>query len=239
MPVYQLDEHDLWFPPVSEAEQDPQGLLAIGGDLSVPRLLYGYQCGIFPWFSEQDPILWWAPSPRMVVAPSKVHISKSMKKFIRSTPLEVTYDQAFERVVNACASVPRGQQLSQESWITQSMQAAYTNLYQGGYAHSVEVWSGASLVGGLYGVAIGRLFFGESMFSKSSNASKLAFIHLAESLKSWGFVLIDCQMHTPHLESMGATEIEMSIFQKYLGDNEIYGLESNWNQMVKSDTKLA
>lgn len=232
MPVYQLDAKEYWFPPVSEAIDDPQGLLAIGGDLSVPRLLHAYQCGIFPWFSDQDPILWWAPSPRMVVCPAHIHVSKSMAKLIRKTALVVTLDQAFERVVSACGSTPRENQAGQDSWITQDMQHAYTQLYQGGYAHSVEVWAGGELVGGLYGIALGRLFFGESMFSKVDNASKIAFIHLGEKLAQWGFVLIDCQMHTQHLASLGAKEVAMEDFQNYLEENIAYGLDSLWEPMV-------
>lgn len=234
MPVYQLDVDDCWFPPVSEALDDPQGLLAVGGDLSVPRLLYAYQQGIFPWFSEQDPILWWAPSPRMVVTPNQVHVSRSMAKFIRKTALVVTFDHAFERVVNACGSAPRTDKCSTESWITVDMQRAYTQLYRGGYAHSVEVWNGGELVGGLYGVALGCVFFGESMFSRTDNASKLAFIHLAQQLSQWGFVLIDCQMFTSHLASLGATEIPMPEFQIYLEKNLSYGVDSRWGLVVQS-----
>jgi len=234
MPVYQLDADDYWFPPVSEALDDPQGLLAIGGDLSVPRLLHAYQCGIFPWFSEQDPILWWAPSPRMVVDPHQVHVSKSMAKIIRKTPLVITFDHAFERVVKACGSTPRKDQASAESWITVDMLHAYTQLYRGGYAHSVEVWDGGELVGGLYGVALGRVFFGESMFSRADNASKIAYIHLAQRIASWGFVLIDCQMHTPHLASLGAHEIPMAEFQNYLEQNLSYGVDSLWDLVVQS-----
>jgi len=234
MPVYQLDLNDCWFPPVSEALEDPQGLLAVGGDLSVPRLLHAYQQGIFPWFSELDPILWWAPSPRMVVAPDQVHVSKSMAKFIRNTPLIVTFDYAFERVVKACGSTPRADQATEEGWITASMQYAYTQLYRGGYAHSIEVWDGGDLVGGLYGVALGRMFFGESMFSRADNASKLAFIQLSRQLTQWGFVLIDCQMHTPHLASLGAKEITMLEFQNHLQQNLPYGVDSKWDLVVKS-----
>jgi leucyl/phenylalanyl-tRNA--protein transferase len=234
MPLYQLDLDDCWFPPVSEALDDPQGLLAIGGDLSVPRLLHAYQQGIFPWFSEQDPILWWTPSPRMVVAPNLVHISKSMAKLIRNTSLLVTFDHAFERVVSACGSTPRTDQPTEGGWITASMQYAYTQLYRGGYAHSVEVWDGSELVGGLYGVALGRVFFGESMFSRTNNASKLAFIHLAKQLSQWGFVLIDCQMHTPHLASLGAKEITMLEFQSLLEQNLPYGVDSEWDLVVQS-----
>ena len=234
MPVYQLDDNDYWFPPVSEALDDPQGLLAVGGDLSVSRLLHAYQCGIFPWFSDHDPILWWAPSPRMVINPHQIHISKSMAKVIRKTPFIVTFDHAFERVVKACGSTPRADQTSVESWITQDMQHAYTQLYRRGYAHSVEVWHGGELVGGLYGVALGRMFFGESMFSRADNASKIAFIHLAQRIAQWGFVLIDCQMHTPHLASLGAQEIPMAEFENYLEKNLSYGVDSLWDLVVQS-----
>lgn len=234
MPVYQLDDDDYWFPPVSEALDDPQGLLAVGGDLSVSRLLHAYQCGIFPWFSDHDPILWWAPSPRMVINPHQIHISKSMAKVIRKTPFIVTFDHAFERVVKACGSTQRADQTSAESWITQDMQHAYTQLYRRGYAHSVEVWHGGELVGGLYGVALGRMFFGESMFSRADNASKIAFIHLAQRIAQWGFVLIDCQMHTPHLASLGAQEIPMAEFENYLEKNLSYGVDSLWDLVVQS-----
>ncbi len=234
MPVYQLDDDDYWFPPVSEALDDPQGLLAVGGDLSVSRLLHAYQCGIFPWFSDHDPILWWAPSPRMVINPHQIHISKSMAKVIRKTSFIVTFDHAFERVVKACGSTPRADQTSVESWITQDMQHAYTQLYRRGYAHSVEVWHGGELVGGLYGVALGRMFFGESMFSRADNASKIAFIHLAQRIAQWGFVLIDCQMHTPHLASLGAQEIPMAEFENYLEQNLSYGVDSLWDLVVQS-----
>ena len=234
MPVYQLDDDDYWFPPVSEALDDPQGLLAVGGDLSVSRLLHAYQCGIFPWFSDQDPILWWAPSPRMVINPHQIHISKSMAKVIRKTSFIVTFDHAFERVVKACGSTPRADQTSAESWITQDMQHAYTQLYRRGYAHSVEVWHGGELVGGLYGVALGQMFFGESMFSRADNASKIAFIHLAQRIAQWGFVLIDCQMHTPHLASLGAQEIPMAEFENYLEQNLSYGVDSLWDLVVQS-----
>jgi leucyl/phenylalanyl-tRNA--protein transferase len=234
MPVYQLDDDDYWFPPVSEALDDPQGLLAVGGDLSVSRLLHAYQCGIFPWFSDHDPILWWAPSPRMVINPHQIHISKSMAKVIRKTSFIVTFDHAFERVVKACGSTQRADQTSAESWITQDMQHAYTQLYRRGYAHSVEVWHGGELVGGLYGVALGRMFFGESMFSRADNASKIAFIHLAQRIAQWGFVLIDCQMHTPHLASLGAQEIPMAEFENYLEKNLSYGVDSLWDLVVQS-----
>ncbi|MDC9719859.1 MAG: leucyl/phenylalanyl-tRNA--protein transferase [Gammaproteobacteria bacterium] len=235
MPVYQLADDDYWFPSVFEAVNDPPGLLAVGGDLSVPRLLSAYQQGIFPWFSEQDPILWWAPSPRMVVCPEQVHVSKSMAKFLRKTHFNVTFDYAFERVVKACGSIHRDGQPSDDGWITPAMQQAYTQLYHAGYAHSVEVWDGGELVGGLYGLALGRMFFGESMFSRADNASKLAFVQLARQLEKWDFVMIDCQMHTPHLASLGASEIDMPKFQTYLQQNLHYGVDSAWELVVKSN----
>ncbi|MBT3437853.1 MAG: leucyl/phenylalanyl-tRNA--protein transferase [Oceanospirillaceae bacterium] len=233
MPVYQLDTTDYWFPPVSEALTNPAGLLAIGGDLCVPRLLHAYQQGIFPWFSDQEPILWWAPSPRMVLKPEHIHVSKSMRKWMRKTQFSVTFDYAFERVVDACGSTVRAGQVQAESWITPAIKEAYTNLFRSGYAHSVEVWRGSELVGGLYGVALGRMFFGESMFSLADNGSKLAFIHLAQQLQAWGFVLIDCQMHTHHLSSLGAAEIEMAEFQAYLDHNLTFGVDSCWELVLE------
>jgi len=232
MPIYQLDEHEYWFPPVSEALEDPPGLLALGGDLSIPRLLHAYQSGIFPWYTQGEPILWWAPSPRMVMAPNQIHISNSMRKFIRKTSLTVTFDHAFERVIGACSATLRNGQDSADSWIIDDMQAAYTQLYHAGYAHSVEVWRGQELVGGLYGIALGRMFFGESMFSTCDNSSKLAFITLAKQLTEWDFLLIDCQMHTNHLASLGAGEIDMQQFQEHLEANLVYGLDSSWRLVV-------
>jgi leucyl/phenylalanyl-tRNA--protein transferase len=231
MPVYQLLEDSYAFPPVEEALDDPQGLLAVGGDLSVPRLLNAYQQGIFPWYSEDEPILWWAPSPRMVLQPQQVHISKSMAKLIRQQRFQITYDSAFERVIVHCANTPRPQQADAEAtWIIDEMQEAYTDLFHAGYAHSIEVWDGAELVGGLYGVAIGKMFFGESMFSLRPNVSKLAFIALAQVLKGWDFSLIDCQLPTDHLASLGAKPISMEDFQQYLWHNNQLGLCSYWGQ---------
>jgi len=233
MPLYQLDASDVWFPPITEALTDPPGLLAIGGDLCVPRLLHAYQLGIFPWFTEHEPILWWAPSPRMVVKPDQIHVSKSMCKFARTTDYRITFDHAFERVVEACGSSLRAGQTKSESWITPDMKQAYTNLFRAGHAHSVEVWQGSTLVGGLYGIALGRMFFGESMFSRADNASKIAFIRLGKQLQSWGFELIDCQIHTPHLASLGAHEIDMPSFQAYLEQNSHYGIDSGWQLVVE------
>lgn len=231
MPVYQLLEDSYVFPPVEEALEDPQGLLAVGGDLSVPRLLSAYQQGIFPWYGEDEPILWWAPSPRMVLQPQLVHISKSMAKLIRQQRFQTTYDSAFARVIAHCANTPRPQQSDAEAtWIIDEMQDAYTDLYHAGYAHSIEVWDRDELVGGLYGVAIGKMFFGESMFSLRANVSKLAFIALAQLLHGWGFSLIDCQLPTDHLASLGAKPISMEDFQQYLWHNNQQGLTSYWGQ---------
>lgn len=233
MPLYQLDDEDCWFPPIEEALEDPPGLLAIGGDLSVPRLLSAYQQGIFPWYSEGEPLLWWAPMPRMVLPPSNIHVSKSMAKFIRKNQYRVTFDHAFDRVISACGSIPRTGQEEAGSWITQDMQDAYIRLFKGGYAHSVEVWDQGELIGGLYGIALGGMFFGESMFSHKVNASKLAFISLAKQLEKLKFDLIDCQMHTNHLETLGAREMELAEFQDHLHNNLSYGLDSRWQMWLE------
>ncbi len=231
MPIYQLLEDSYAFPPVEEALDDPQGLLAVGGDLSVPRLLSAYQQGIFPWYGDDEPILWWAPSPRMVLQPKAVHIAKSMAKLMRQQTYRVTYDTAFARVIQQCANTPRANQADrQATWILDDMRAAYIALYEAGYAHSFEVWQGAQLVGGLYGVAIGKMFFGESMFSLRSNVSKLAFIALAQQLEAWHFTLIDCQLPTDHLASLGANPISMHDFQQYLWHNNQLGLSNYWGQ---------
>lgn len=230
MPLYQLRADSIAFPPITEALEEPAGLLAMGGDLSVERLINAYQSGIFPWYSEGEPILWWAPMPRMVLAPEQVRISRSMMKFMRKQTYEVTYDCAFQQVIKQCAKTLRkGQPESSATWILPDMQIAYTRLFDAGYAHSIEVWDGPTLVGGLYGVAIGKLFFGESMFSHRSNASKLAFIRLAGLLTKWQFELIDCQLPTDHLVSLGAQEIGLSKFQEYLNSNNQCGLGSHWD----------
>ena len=204
--VYRLEKDKIWFPDPSLADED--GLLAIGGDLSVERLLLAYSHGIFPWFSDDTPLLWYSPHQRFVLFPEKVKISSSMKQVIRSSRFKVTFNQCFEHVINACAAIHRPGQPG--TWITAGMRAAYVKLHQQGFAHSIEVWEDNDLVGGLYGVTINHVFCGESMFSRVSNASKLALITLCRSLD---FQMIDCQMHTPHLESMGAEYISR---KKYL-----------------------
>lgn len=192
------------FPPVEQALDEPNGLLAAGGDLSPERLLDAYAHGIFPWFNDGDPVLWWSPEPRMVLVPSELHLSRSLRKVIRSGGFTVTFDRAFEDVVDGCAA-PRPNQ--DGTWITGQMKRAYSELARLGFAHSVEAWQATELAGGLYGVALGRVFYGESMFSRRSNASKVALAYLARQLERWGFELIDCQMSTEHLASLGAREI--------------------------------
>lgn len=198
------------FPDVSEATED--GLLAIGGDLSPERLIYAYQNGIFPWYDEGQPILWWSPDPRFVLFPKDLKVSKSMNQVLRNTKFNVTTDIAFEKVIEACASVKRDGQYS--TWITEEMKAAYLKLHKLGYAKSVEVWQEDELVGGLYGIDLGnKVFCGESMFTKVSNASKVGFISF---INNSDYKLIDCQVHTKHLESLGAKEIRRSEFMKLL-----------------------
>jgi leucyl/phenylalanyl-tRNA--protein transferase len=203
-----LDAEDP-FPPVDQAMRDPNGLLAAGADLSPSRLLDAYRRGIFPWFSDEDPLLWWSPDPRMVLLVDELHVSRSLRKTIRSRRFHVTADRAFSAVMSGCAA-PRADQ--EGTWITTEMRAAYARLAAMGYAHSVETWEGDQLAGGLYGVAIGRVFFGESMFARVTDASKVAFVVLVRHLQRWGFRLIDCQMATPHLASLGAREIRRSDF---------------------------
>ncbi|RME34548.1 MAG: leucyl/phenylalanyl-tRNA--protein transferase [Deltaproteobacteria bacterium] len=211
MPVYRLGP-DLVFPPAELAEAN--GLLAVGGDLSSERLLLAYSMGIFPWFNEGDPILWWSPDPRCVLFPGEVHVSRSLRKVLRRAGFQVSFDQDFDGVIRACAQVrcERGE----ETWITAEMIQAYRVLFRLGYAHSVEVWKQGELVGGLYGVALGRFFFGESMFSRCSNASKVALVNLCYSLRQAGYLLIDCQLPNPHLYSLGARDLARSRFLSLL-----------------------
>lgn len=208
-----LNRDNLVFPPLEKALRDPDGLLAAGGDLSPERLVEAYRHGCYPWFQEGQPILWWSPDPRTVVFPEELHVSRSLAKLIRQERFRVTFDQDFAAVISACAG-PRA--YADGTWITGSIQAAYLQLHARGHAHSVEVWDDDVLVGGLYGLAMGQLFFGESMFSRTDNASKVGFAILVERLKAWGFVLIDCQMHTRHLQSFGARPISRELFADYL-----------------------
>lgn len=203
------------FPPVEGALVDPNGLLAAGGELSPDRLIDAYSRGIFPWFNEGDPLLWWSPDPRMVLFVDELNVSRSLRRVVAAGTFDVTLDTAFADVMAGCAA-PRGRDGDDEpgTWITDEMTTAYRELAAMGIAHSVEVWQGGALVGGLYGVALGRMFYGESMFSRVSNASKVALVHLVRQLKAWGFELIDCQMSTDHLASLGAREIPRGEFLK-------------------------
>ncbi len=206
---------DPTFPPLESALREPNGLLAAGGDLSPRRLLEAYRRGIFPWFSEGDPILWWSPDPRMVLVPGEIKVSRSLSKTLRNKPYEVRFDTAFEDVLRACAAPREGEP---GTWITAEMRAAYGRLHRLGHAHSVETWIDGQLAGGLYGVALGRMFYGESMFSRARDASKIALVHLARRLQEAGFGLIDCQMRTDHLASLGAREIPRAQFQRRLSE---------------------
>jgi leucyl/phenylalanyl-tRNA--protein transferase len=197
------------FPDPREALTEPDGLLAIGGDLSVARLVNAYRHGIFPWFSEQDPILWWSPDPRTVLRPDAVRISRSLRKLLRRRCFRVSMDRDFPAVIRACAA-PRAD--GGGTWLVPAMIEAYRALHVHGIAHSVEVWQDDALVGGLYGVAIGAVFFGESMFSRVDNASKIALVHLCQSLHARGFALVDCQVLTSHLISMGAQQMSRDDF---------------------------
>ena len=199
-----VDAHDT-FPTPELALRTPNGLLCAGGDLSPQRILAAYRQGIFPWFSEGEPILWWSPDPRMTLEPSQIRISRSLRKTLSRGDYELRIDSDFVAVIEACAATPRKGQHG--TWITAEMCDAYTCLHRLGYAHSVETWIAGQLVGGLYGLAIGRMFYGESMFSRVTDASKIALAHLARHLNDRGFGLIDCQMTTPHLASLGAREI--------------------------------
>lgn len=206
---------DLTFPPVALALHTPNGLLAAGGDLSVPRLLSAYRHGIFPWFSPEDPILWWSPDPRMVLFPDELKVSRSLAKTLRRKAYNVRFDTAFEQVMRACAE-PRDDQRG--TWIDEDMIAAYLALHHAGFAHSVETWIDGKLAGGLYGIAIGRMFYGESMFSCEPDASKVALVRLARQLQRWEFGLIDCQMETSHLASLGARTMPRAAFTARLAE---------------------
>jgi leucyl/phenylalanyl-tRNA--protein transferase len=209
---------DLWFPDVEESTEE--GIVAMGGDLSAERLILAYSKGIFPWYSsDKSPILWWSPDPRFVLFPENLIVSKSMRPYFNQNKFKVTWDQNFEDIIKNCQKIDREDQLG--TWITNKMLAAYIQLHKKGYAHSVEVWMGNELVGGLYGISLGKVFFGESMFAKVSNASKFGFISLVNQLKQKGFLLIDCQQETKHLESLGANAIKRKDFIDILNHNNI------------------
>jgi leucyl/phenylalanyl-tRNA--protein transferase len=210
---------DAPFPPVSKALRSPNGLLCAGGDLSPERIVDAYAHGIFPWFSEGDPILWWSPDPRMVLFPEELRVSRSLRKAAARGAYQVRCDTAFREVMEACAE-PRANQSG--TWIVPEMVAAYTALHERGLAHSVEAWRGGELVGGLYGVALGKVFFGESMFARAPDASKVALVHLVERLRSADYRVIDCQQATAHLASLGAREIPRPAFAQLLRESIQY-----------------
>jgi leucyl/phenylalanyl-tRNA--protein transferase len=211
MPIYRLINKPI-FPPPELAE--PDGLLAVGGDLSPERLLEAYRLGIFPWYAEEDPILWWSPEPRLIMEPDSIHVSKSLRKIIRQRRFEIRIDFAFEDVIENCAQIARKE--ARGTWITLAIKDAYIQLFELGFAHSFESWQDNKLVGGLYGISLGKCFFGESMFSLVSNASKVALVALANVLEEWDFDLIDCQVSTHHLLNMGAFEVERNDFLQRL-----------------------
>ncbi|WP_210395301.1 leucyl/phenylalanyl-tRNA--protein transferase [Motiliproteus sediminis] len=220
-----LPEDEIWFPPPEQALREPDGLLAAGGDLSPARLLQAYRQGIFPWFSDGEPILWWSPEPRCVIYPAQQHISRSLKRRLRKQDYQVRYDTAFAAVMSACAE-PRGDGAG--TWITAEMRAAYQRLHQLGHAHSVEIWRQGRLIGGLYGIAIGRIFFGESMFSAEPNGSKLAITHLCQRLHQQGYYLLDCQVYSDHLASLGAVCISRPVFLDALNRGAAPTIQDYW-----------
>lgn len=227
-------ERDDPFPPLASALKHPNGLLAAGADLSPARLLAAYRQGIFPWYSDGEPILWWSPDPRMVLVPSELKISRSLAKTLRNRSHEIRFDSAFAAVMHGCAT--RGADPAAPSatapgtWITDEMRAAYLRLHELGYAHSAETWIEGELAGGLYGVAIGRMFYGESMFTRARDASKMAMVHLVRRLERHDCGMIDCQMHTGHLASLGARAIPRSEFSLRLQELVNYGMTpTKWN----------
>ena len=227
MPLPWLSPTEASFPDISLALADPNGLLAAGGDLSPKRLIKAYSSGIFPWFEEGQAVLWWSPDPRMVLFPEDLRVSKSLRKILNKPHYTVTLDEAFAEVITCCAQ-PRGE--SPDTWITDEMQTAYTQLFEAGHAHSVEVWRDGDLVGGLYGVALGQLFFGESMFSFENNTSKIALVNLVKQLQQWNYKLIDCQVSSEHLESLGAIEISREQFLQQLHEHlPCPGKAAPWN----------
>lgn len=233
------------FPPIERALTDPNGLLAAGGTLTIPRLVDAYQRGIFPWFSAGDPVLWWSPDPRMVLFVDELRVSRSLAKRLRRGGYEVTADRAFSAVLRACAAprpqmartarTPQMTQRAQTStadagtWLVPQMMRAYERLHEAGVAHSIEVWMDGELAGGLYGVALGRMFFGESMFTRRTDASKIALVRLAGQLAQWGFPMVDCQMSTEHLASLGARDIPRRTFARLIAPLVAFeGVSAPW-----------
>lgn len=226
MPVYKITD-ELIFPFPDLARED--GLLGVGGDLSPTRLLLAYENGIFPWFSANDPIMWWSPDPRCIIRPGDIHVSRSLKKFMRKTDFSISADTDFRSVIEACSKVPRKEEGG--TWIGKEMVEAYCELHHLGMAHSIEFWHEKKLVGGMYGISIGASFFGESMFSFLPNASKIALLILCRFLERKNFVMLDCQLYNPHLESMGAIEIDRAEFLEMLKEsNKIATKRGSWEE---------
>lgn len=233
MPVFWLSQYDTTFPHPELANED--GILAIGGDLSAERLAAAYRLGVFPWFNPQDPILWWSPDPRFVLEPKNLHIPKSMRPYFNQRRFELSFNKAFVDVMSACQQVYRQGQ-GGGTWISDDMIKAYTELHQAGLAHSLEVWKEGTLVGGLYGVSMGKIFFGESMFTFVDNAAKFALIALVRMLHQEGFNLIDCQQQTSHLARFGAHFIRRETFQEAIQQNNHRpNLDGDWNRMIPDD----
>jgi leucyl/phenylalanyl-tRNA--protein transferase len=229
--ITQLDAHNpqQHFPDVELALEEPNGLLAISGDLSPERLIRAYRHGIFPWYNNDSPIMWWSPNPRMVLIPDQFQASRSLRKVLRRGDFTFTCDQAFSQVISACAE-PRNE--DEGTWITQKMISAYNQLHKIGVAHSIETWNNKQLVGGFYGISIGRVFFGESMFSRESNASKAALATFMQSAQSWNYQLVDCQVYSDHLASMGASSIPRKQFTQLLDIHcETQVSTHAWNQI--------
>lgn len=234
--LHWLDSNpDNKFPSLDLALKEPDGLLAGGGDLSLQRLIKAYQSGIFPWFSPGEPILWWSPNPRFVLFPEQIKISRSLAKNMRNHIFDIRMDSDFEQVISICANQPRKGQPG--TWITEEMQQAYINMHHAGHAHSVECWQGDELVGGLYGIHTGQVFCGESMFSKQSNASKIALVHLCSFLNQQGFKLIDSQVHTEHLERLGAKMLARSEYIEILQEQNDISMPVNWQALFNSYIK--
>lgn len=215
LPLPWLDPDIIAFPDTGTALSSPNGLLAAGGALSAEWLLQAYSQGIFPWFSEDEPILWWSPSPRTLIYPEQLHLSRSLRKAIHKNNYQIRFDSAFKEVMHACAE-PRTKQGNAGTWISDDIIDAYTELHRLGYAHSIELWDDNELIGGLYGIALGRIFFGESMFSRRTNGSKIALYHLVEQLKQWHYIAIDCQVYNEHLASLGAIEVPRLEFESLI-----------------------
>ena len=226
MKIAWLETDSIEFPDTKNALQDPNGLLAAGGDLTPARLIRAYQSGIFPWYSENDPILWWSPNPRTIIYPNEFHISRSLKRLLKQQRYHVSSNQCFLDVIQHCANSRKGET---DTWLQPEMIEAYQQLHNLGHAHSVEIWKDKTLVGGIYGVELGKLFFGESMFSLQPNTSKVAMSYLTSFLAHWKYELLDCQVYSEHLVSLGAKEIDRAQFQNHLkGCYHTY--KSSWSE---------